>query len=372
MLTDQGCHVDVIALRPATGQSPTELHGVRLWEVPLIRQRGGLLRYIYQYTMFMILSTVLLVRLHARRRFQVVHVHSLPDFQVFCAFPLWLGQVPVLLDLHEAMPEILEARFQVSGGAIIARAAAVLESLSCRFANRIVVANDGIREAIVSRGISPSKVTTIYNAAEVPGNPGAAEVVLRKLGIPRGRMIVHAGGINAERDLPTLFRALSCLPARDKLQVVLAGEGDGCYVEELRALAASLGMLERVHFVGQLPREWAFALMSLSELGVVTLQSNPLTDIAWPTRLAEYAVLGKPLIVPRLRFIESQLNDSARYYTPGDAESLRRAFEECLLGGSITEALAEKARRIGQRFSVEVTRSALVGLYITMGANLAQ
>ena len=36
---------------------------------------------------------------------------SLPDFLVFAALPLKLAGVPVLLDLHEAMPEFFASRF---------------------------------------------------------------------------------------------------------------------------------------------------------------------------------------------------------------------------------------------------------------------
>ena len=51
------------------------------------------------------------VKLHRRHRFGLVQVHSLPDFLVFAALPLRLVGVPVLLDLHEAMPEFFVTRF---------------------------------------------------------------------------------------------------------------------------------------------------------------------------------------------------------------------------------------------------------------------
>ena len=41
-----------------------------------------------------------------RRRYAVAQVHSLPDFLVFATMPLRIVGVPVILDLHEAMPEL--------------------------------------------------------------------------------------------------------------------------------------------------------------------------------------------------------------------------------------------------------------------------
>ena len=42
-------------------------------------------------------------------RFALVQVHSLPDFLVFAALPLRLAGVPLILDLHEAMPEFFRS-----------------------------------------------------------------------------------------------------------------------------------------------------------------------------------------------------------------------------------------------------------------------
>ena len=67
--------------------------------------------YLREYLSFLIRSGWAAVKLHRRHRFGLVQVHSLPDFLVFAALPLRLVGVPVLLDLHEAMPEFFVTRF---------------------------------------------------------------------------------------------------------------------------------------------------------------------------------------------------------------------------------------------------------------------
>lgn len=367
-LVEDGHRVDVIALRPKSGRSANCLEGVQLHEVPLVTRRGGRLRYAYQYTLFFFLSSVLLLRLHFRGRFNLVHVHSLPDFQVLCALPLKMAGVPILLDLHEAMPEIVAARFHIPMESILPRTAALLENLSARFADHVVAANDGIRDAVMSRGIPAEHVTCVYNTSDAPARQVAAEELRKKLTLPEGRILVHAGGINPERDLETLLRAVAQLPAHETLSLAIAGDGEPQYLRSLEKLIESLGIANRVMFVGRLPMEEARALMSLSEVGVITLEASPLTNLAWPTRIAEFADLSKPLVVPRLRFLRSTLQDGAHYYVPGDPASLAQEIEALLREPEKAGRAAAKARQVCGRFEWSMMRTVLLGIYHSLEA----
>jgi len=365
-LVEDGYIVHVIALRPRAGASSPHLGGVHLHEVPLEMRRGGKIRYAYQYAMFLLLSTFLLLRLQLGSRFDLVHVHSLPDFQVFCALPLKLWRVPVLLDLHEAMPEILAARFRNSPNALLPRMAAFLEQLSSRFADHVIVANDGIRAAVVSRGVPEARLTTVYNVSDIPVRSPAPEEIRRQLGLPDGRLLVHAGGINPERDLETLVRAVAHLPADLDVHLILAGDGDPKYVDQLTRVADDRLVADRVQFVGKLNREEALALMALSEVGIITLQENPLTQLAWPTRIVEYADLRKPLVVPKLGFLSQMLGDGADYYMPGDAESLSLALSRAIRNPDRAESAVLKVQGICRRFDWTRMREVLRNVYRSM------
>jgi hypothetical protein len=52
--------------------------------------------------------------LHLRHRYDLVQVNSLPDFLVFAALGPRLIGSPVLLDLHECMPEFFATKFRTS------------------------------------------------------------------------------------------------------------------------------------------------------------------------------------------------------------------------------------------------------------------
>ena len=52
-----------------------------------------------------------LTREHIRERYDLIHVHSVPDFEVFAAlFPKLTGS-KVILDIHDIVPEFYAASF---------------------------------------------------------------------------------------------------------------------------------------------------------------------------------------------------------------------------------------------------------------------
>lgn len=187
LLAHRGFRVEVIALRPKSGPSPDVVDGVRLREIPLVAQRGGKIRYFYQYALFFLLSTLQLVQLDLRERVDAVHIHSLPDFQVFAALPLWLRGVPVILDLHELLPEILATRFRLADSSVWVRTAVFLESISILFADRVIAANGAIKKVIVGRGAPAGKVTVIFNGGEAGGGGKARIRCERVLDCQRAR-----------------------------------------------------------------------------------------------------------------------------------------------------------------------------------------
>ena len=370
-LRQDGYAVHVVSLRPKAGESTKHLDGVHIHEVPLIARRGGKARYLFQYSMFFLLASAELLRLHLRRQIDLVHVHSLPDFLVFAAAPLKVRGIPVILDLHEAMPEIVSARMALPPRSFLVRGAATLEKISVWFADHVIVASDGIRSVVERRGLATAKITTVYNPGDVsPVLPHAAELKHR-LSLPDGKLIVHAGGVNPERDLETLLKALAHLPSDESVRLIIAGDGEAGYVKALQRLAETLGVSDRVRYVGKLSLQDAHALMSLSSVGLVTLEHNPLTDVSWPTRIVEFAHLEKPLVVPRLRFIEQILGGAAQYYTPGDPKSLAEELTQAFRAPEDNRGAIERALLVVRRFGWSQMRSQLLAVVRNSGGRHA-
>ena len=165
-LREAGYNVSVIALRAAGQPAHERVDGVTVHRVPLEARRGGRIRYLFQYLLFFLLSTTLLLSLHVKCRFRVVHVHSLPDFQVFSALPLRLLGVSVILDLHEAFPEIVSARFRLQPNSPLVRIAHISETLSIAVADQVITVNDAIRDLLVRRQPCSIRIEVVTNSPD--------------------------------------------------------------------------------------------------------------------------------------------------------------------------------------------------------------
>lgn len=330
-LVREGVDVDVICLARDGQPLREKIDGVRVLRIPFEARRGRRLRYVWLYTAFLLLTTAAIAREWKRSRYDVVHVHSLPDFLVLAAaIPRAMG-ARVILDLHEAMPELLAARFRLSDKAPLVRIARLLERVSAEFADEVFVVNDAIRDLLIKRGIPAQKLTVLPNTPDEENDvPASRQTIADRYSLRTEHVIVVAGGINPERDLETLIRSLALPPLAGSVGLLLLGTGEAKYLAALHALADGLAIGNRVVFGGFVLHPEVTKLVALSDVGVVTLVDNPHTRLSVPNRLLEYTMLEKPLVVPRLPAIESFVRSRGFYYSPGNPTDLAEAIAKAL------------------------------------------
>ncbi|HYT18038.1 MAG TPA: glycosyltransferase family 4 protein [Thermoplasmata archaeon] len=367
-LRGAGHDVDVICLRGEDEVGVESIGGARITRIPLRARRGGRLRYAFQYAVFFALSSLELFRLHRRNPVQIVHVHSLPDFQVFCATPLKFRGVRVILDLHEALPEIVAARFRPGIGRLLVRLAQIAERFSVLFADQVITVNDTIGQLVVQRARPRHDAVVVMNSPDLGvlriGEVGALK---RQLGLDSDPAIVYVGGINPERDLTTLLRAVSSLRDRRPIQVVIAGYGDPEYVRSLRETADKLPSAHPVLFLPRIPQEQVLTYVALSSLGVISYAESPLTEVAIPTKVFEYAATKKPMAIVRLRALVDLFGHAAEFFRPGDERDLASAIERILADPTRAEQLVDNALDILRKCSWEIMRRRLLSTYERLG-----
>src|SRR5664279_5306948 len=85
-LAQRGDDVDAIVLRRETKAAVEIMNGVRVYGIQK-RQRNerGPLSYLLKLLLFFFRSAWVLTLRHLKNPYDVIHVHSVPDFQVFAA-----------------------------------------------------------------------------------------------------------------------------------------------------------------------------------------------------------------------------------------------------------------------------------------------
>ena len=105
----------------------------------------------------------------------------------------------------------------------------------------------------------------------------------------------------------------------------LYGRGDS--EDELRALAAELGIAERVTFHGRIPIEDVPAAVAAADIGLAPTRLDRFTAMTLSTKVYEYAAMGKPVVASRLPLVERTFPEgTVAAYEPGDAEGMAAAI----------------------------------------------
>ena len=331
-LTEAGYAVDVIALHyDGDRENPQDSDAIRFF-LPRGRDysRQGKFHQIYEYTAFMVQSGWCMLRNHlSGHKYDVVHINNMPNFLIFGALPLRLLRVPVLLDVHDTMPEIYQERFDVPPTHWMIRLLFLEERWSMRLASYVITTEHTKWERLIENGLQRkhSKVTLNLPDPDLfPLLPLPDKIV--HAGDDPGKVpfrIVYHGTLARRLGLDIAIRAVGLL-CESIPNIRFEITGDGEFRPNLVALVEELGLQEQVVFSdGFLPTDQVLERLTGAHLAVIPSRPNIGTRLMLPTKLLEYFRLGIPAItVP--------------------TETIRHYFTEemvCFVAGENPEALAE-------------------------------
>ncbi len=247
-----------------------------------------------------------------------------------------ISPCPMVLVLHdvadwEAEPESGgDSRVRsVATSAVSLGRAALIATLSDHAAGmirrRLGIAEDRIR--VVPTGVDEC---FFQDSGEE-----AVERVRSSYGVIEGS-ILHVGSLRSRRDLPTLVRAVSSLPAEIAPRLVLAGAGPA--EESLRSMARMIGVADRLHPTGFVDEA---DLPAVYRAAMCVVLAGTAEGIGLP--LIEAMASGTPVIAARAGALPAAVGRAGRLFPAGDAPALAKQLRDVL--GS--DAERERMRRAG-------------------------
>jgi glycosyltransferase involved in cell wall biosynthesis len=354
-LVERGDSVDLICPWTESLHGQTSYGGVQLHFARKFSYSGGTgpLSYLTRYLAFLFAAAIRVRRLHRRRAFDVVQVHTMPDFLVFAALPAKRRGAKVVLDIHDLVPELYASKFGVAESHPLIRTLVWLERRSVAFADAALAVHDPHRDALVHHGNPPEKLTVIMNAPDLKllGPPREAEEIDPLL-------VVYHGTISKRHGLESAVRAVG-LARRELPQLSLFVAGDGDDAARIGQLVRELELDNGVRMSqGIVPLEELLPTLRRAGAAVVPLVPDPFTRYMLPVKLLEYASLQIPVLVTRTPTIEAYFGDSAVIYIdPHDPETLSRRLIELIRDPEEGRRLAANAAKIMAQHSWEQERA---------------
>ena len=350
-LAARGDSVDVIALR-RNPEMPVEetINGVRLHRIQdrFGKKEKSATSFLKPLLRFLFASSRHLNRLHRQQRFDLIHVHNIPDFLVFAAWWPRLRGTKVILDIHDIVPEFFGSKFGTGKGSWLVWGLKVAEKVSAAMANHVILANHLWLERYTARSARREKCSVFINHVD-------EKVFYRR---PRTRqddkpVVMFPGGLQWHQGLDIAIRAFKLLRER-----MPAAEfhiyGDGNMKPELVALAAELGLNDHVKFFNPMPIKQIADVMAQADLGVVPKRADSFGNEAYSTKIMEFMSLGVPMAVSSTKIDRYYFDDTVvRFFESGNVEGLAGAMHEVLSNGELRGRMVKQALEYVSRNSWE-------------------
>ena len=340
-LAERGDIVDVVALgRTGQEKKETVLDGVNVFHIQTrtVNERS-LVTYLSRILRFLFVSTVFIARRHFSNPYDIIHVHSVPDFLVFAALVPKLKGATIILDIHDILPEFYQGKFGTKRDSALFRLLLLAERKSIAFADHVIVANHLWCERIASRSATPDKCSVICNY------PDPRLFQHRPRTKTNGKFVItFPGTLNWHQGVDIAISAF----AKIKDQIPEAEfhiYGEGPEKGSLGALTRELGLENRVLFHDFLPTDQIVEVMARTDLAVVPKRASSLFgNEAASTKIMEFMSIGVPLIVSRTQ-VDSFYHDESRvkFFESENVEELAQAIVLLEQNPAMREQLVSKA-----------------------------
>jgi len=255
---------------------------------------------------------------HLREPYDIIHVHSVPDFEVFATLIPRLMGARVILDIHDITPEFYASKFKVHERSLVFHALVQIERLSIAYSSHVILANDLWFEKIVRRSGRLDKCTAITNYPDL-------SIFWRR---PRPTssngdfVMCYPGSLNSHQGLNLAIEAVSLLRDRaPNLKLLIVGSGQDW--DKLEAMISELHLEDRISMRRPVPLEEVAEIMATVDLGVVPKFNDSFGGEAFSTKIMEFMAMNIPVVVSRTRIDEHYFSDDiVQFFMAGSAEDL--------------------------------------------------
>ncbi len=234
-----------------------------------------------------------------------------------------------------------------------------------RRARRIIAVSDHTARELAARtAVDPARIRVVPNAvearfapAEAPAEAAADAAARARLGV-QPPYVLFVSTIEPRKNLAPLLDAFAALAARRAdVALVLAG-ADGWSSESVYDHARSLGLGERLRFLG-----WVADADLVSLYRGAACLAHPAVDEGFGLTPIEAMACGTPAVVSAAGSLPEVAGDAALHVAPDDAGAWAAALSAVLDDPVLARCMAGSGRARAAAFSLERMARATLAVY---------
>ena len=225
----------------------------------------------------------------------------------------------------------------------------------------MISTNESYRRIAVERGVAPDDVFVVRNGPDidrfVPVEPDPS---LRQ---GRRHLIAYLGVMGPQDGIDHALEALAALRRMrpDDWQAVFIGNGE--VLEQMKQLAADLGLADVVEFAGWRGDNDIRRILSSADVCIAPDPPSPLNDVSTMVKIPEYMAIGRAIASYDLPETRISAGGAAAYAASPDPESLGRCVHELLEDPQRRQTMGEEGRRRVKELSWQRSSRELLAAY---------
>jgi glycosyltransferase involved in cell wall biosynthesis len=341
-LAMRGDEVHAIVLGQQGHAKEETIKGVKVYRIQTrVRDEQHPISYLTKILTFFFRSMYFLAKRQMKARYDVIHVHSVPDFEVFATIVPWLMGACVILDIHDIVPEFYASKFGTHDRSMAFRLLQLVERLSCSYADHVIISNHLWHKRLTSRSVPAEKCTTIINypdlgifSNQIPRSSEGSEFLM-----------CYPGSLNWHQGVDLAVEAMSLLrESVPNLRFLIIG--DGPERAKLQAMVTQERLEGRISLSRVIPLEQVAQVMAEVDLGVVPKRRHSFGNEAFSTKIMEFMAMGVPVLASSTRIDEYYFKEGeVQFFESENVEDLAAQIKFLVRDIQCRRTLRERGRR---------------------------
>ncbi len=320
------------------------IDGIHIYRYDLPLEGEGARGYAVEYSAALWHTFRLAWKVRREQGFDVIHACNPPDllFLIGVFFKTFFRS-HFIFDHHDINPELYEAKFGRRD--FFWKLMVWCEWLTFKAADVSIATNESYKRIAIERGgMDSSKVFVVRSGPKLDRLRILPPVELLKQG--RRFLVGYVGVMGKQEGIDYLLRAAHhLLHGIGRKDVHFGLVGGGTSLEEMKRLAAELGIDEWVTFTGRVPDQELLEMLNTADVCVNPDVANDMNDKSTMNKIMEYMALGKPIVQFDLTEGRFSAQDASLYAAKNDPIDMAKKIDELLDDPVRREQMGEFGRK---------------------------
>ena len=311
---EAGFSIDIYTLKEGRGFF---LDGINIFCLKRKQYKGkNKFKFVLSYLSFFFYLFIYFTK--SPRKYKIIHVNNMPNFLVFsCIVPKLFG-TKIILDIHDLMPEVFAAKFNISLDHFLIKLLYIEERISANFVNEIISTNRFHTKRLIKNGIKKKRFTEVINAAD----PGIFKPIEKRDFSSKDITVVFPSTIAKHLGIDTLVDAAKKIKNRN-VKVTFRIFGGGEYRNEIITKVDKMELNDYIEFSkgfispSELSRE-----LDNSHIGIIPWPKNVSTNYQMPNKIHEYFIKHLCVVASDVKILKEYFSNCICFFEAGDADSL--------------------------------------------------